>query len=79
MFHRYTKRHLTVYVRLFPASNEWFCGFFAEFHDAFCVFDKKHKGHIGNNDIKLLMRSLGFNPTETEVENMCMKVDYDGK
>ncbi|XP_065064939.1 calmodulin-alpha-like [Rhopilema esculentum] len=49
-----------------------------EFYDAFCVFDKKHKGHIGNNDIKLLMRSLGFNPTETEVENLCMKVDYDG-
>ena len=52
--------------------------YFSEFHDAFCVFDKKHKGHIGNSDIKLLMRSLGFNPTETEVENMCMKVDYDG-
>eukprot|EP00112_Aurelia_sp_Birch-Aquarium-sp1_P000893 Seg1087.4 transcript_id=Seg1087.4/GoldUCD/mRNA.D3Y31 product=Calmodulin protein_id=Seg1087.4/GoldUCD/D3Y31 len=49
-----------------------------EFHDAFSVFDKKHEGHIGNNDIKLLMRSLGFNPTEMEVENMCMKVDYDG-
>lgn len=25
------------------------------------------------------MRSLGFNPTANEVENMCMKVDYDGK
>eukprot|EP00794_Sanderia_malayensis_P020357 gene20357-22365_t len=49
-----------------------------EFHDAFSAFDKKHKGYIGNRDVKLLMRSLGFNPTELEVDNLCMKIDVDG-
>ena len=53
--------------------------FSEEFHDAFCAFDRRQEGYIINSDIKLVMRSLGFNPTEREVENMCMKVDMDGK
>ncbi|XP_065067220.1 calmodulin-A-like isoform X2 [Rhopilema esculentum] len=49
-----------------------------EFHDAFCAFDRRQAGYILNTDIKQVMRSLGFNPTEQEVDNMCMKVDNDG-
>ena len=52
---------------------------YTDFHDAFCAYDRRQEGYIVHSDIKLVMRSLGFNPTEREVENVCMKVDMDGE
>ena len=43
------------------------------------MFDRKHKGFITVHEIRTIMRTLGFNPTDAEIQNLCMTVDYDGK
>ncbi|XP_072033633.1 neo-calmodulin-like [Amphiura filiformis] len=46
-----------------------------EFKEAFCLFDKNGDGLITANDIGLVMRSLGQNPTEAELQDMFIGVD----
>lgn len=52
---------------------------FPEYRDAFKFFDKDGNGYITTRELGAIMRSLGQNPTETELQDMVNEVDYDGK
>ena len=50
----------------------------AEFKEAFSMFDKDGDGTITTKELGTVMRSLGQNPTEGEVQDMINEVDADG-
>ncbi|KAI5480303.1 calmodulin [Pseudohyphozyma bogoriensis] len=48
-----------------------------EFRDAFALFDRDGDGTVTTKDIGAVMRSLGQNPTEEELDAMMDEVDRD--
>ena len=50
----------------------------AEFKEAFSLFDKDGDGTITTKELGTVMRSLGQNPTEAELQDMVNEVDKDG-
>lgn len=56
-----------------------FCVFVLEFKEAFSLFDKDGDGTITTKELGTVMRSLGQNPTEAELQDMINEVDADGK
>jgi calmodulin len=50
----------------------------AEFKEAFSLFDKDGEGTITTKEVGSVMRSLGQNPTEAEVQDVINEVDADG-
>ncbi|KAK3165751.1 hypothetical protein QOZ80_1AG0037220 [Eleusine coracana subsp. coracana] len=50
----------------------------AEFKEAFSLFDKDGDGCITTKELGTVMRSLGQNPTERELQDMINEVDADG-
>uniref|UniRef100_A0A8D2JFL3 EF-hand domain-containing protein n=1 Tax=Sciurus vulgaris TaxID=55149 RepID=A0A8D2JFL3_SCIVU len=51
----------------------------AEFKEAFFLFVKDSDGTITTKELGTVMRSLGQNPTEAELQDMINEVDADGK
>lgn len=61
----------------------WLCLFIvfiylSEFKEAFSLFDKDGDGTITTKELGTVMRSLGQNPTEAELQDMINEVDADG-
>ena len=50
----------------------------AEFKEAFSLFDKDGDGAISTKELGTVMRSLGQNPSEAELQDMIAEVDADG-
>ncbi|EHB12133.1 Calmodulin [Heterocephalus glaber] len=50
----------------------------AEFKEAFSLFDKVGAITITTKELGTVMRSLGQNPTEAELQDMIDEVDADG-
>ena len=50
----------------------------AEFKEAFSLFDKDGDGTITTKELDTVMRSLGQNPTEAELQEMINEVDANG-
>jgi len=50
----------------------------SEFKEAFSLFDKDGDGTITTVELGTVMRSLGLNPTETEIQDLVNEVDADG-
>ena len=48
-----------------------------EFKDAFSLFDKNGDGKITTKELGTVMRSLGSNPTEAELQDLISGVDTD--
>ena len=51
---------------------------FLEYKDAFSLFDKDGNGTISKEELGMVMRSIGRNPTERELQDMINEVDADG-
>ena len=51
----------------------------AEYKQAFSLFDKNGDGNISCKELGIVMRSLGRNPTESELQNMINEADDDGE
>jgi calmodulin len=49
-----------------------------EFKEAFALFDKEGTGTISTKELGIVMRSLGQNPTDSELQDMVNEVDADG-
>jgi len=49
-----------------------------EFKEAFNLFDKDGDGVITTKELGTVMRSLGQNPSEVELQDMINEVDQDG-
>ncbi|CAB3999464.1 calmodulin-alpha-like isoform X1 [Paramuricea clavata] len=49
-----------------------------EYRDAFRFFDKDESGYITTKELGSIMRSLGQNPTEVELQEIMNTVDFDG-
>jgi calmodulin len=50
----------------------------AEFKEAFSLFDRDGDGAITAKELGTVMRSLGQNPAEAELQDMVHEVDADG-
>lgn len=50
----------------------------AEFRAAFELFDRDRDGKITSKELGTVMKNLGQNPSETELEEMIKQVDLDG-
>jgi calmodulin len=50
----------------------------AEFKEAFKLFDKDDNGSISTQELGTVMKNLGQNPTEGELQDMINEVDADG-
>ena len=50
-----------------------------DFKEAFSLLDKDGDGTINTKELGILMRSLGQNPTEHELEDIIREIDMDGK
>ena len=49
-----------------------------EFKEAFTVFDENGDGVITTKELGNVMKTLGQNPTEAELQHMVQEVDADG-
>ena len=79
-FHPTFYKVATGRVFIFVECYEAFLVFiFVEFREAFRVFDKDGDGTIDNQELGTVMRSLGQNPDESELQALVEEVDTDGK
>lgn len=60
--------------------REKWCFFFSsiELKDAFALFDRLGGGMISTKDLAFVMRSIGYQTTPSELEQMIREVDQDG-
>lgn len=49
-----------------------------EMREAFDIFDKDKNGKISTKELGTVMRSLGQNPTQKEIDDMIKGADKDG-
>jgi len=42
------------------------------------MFDRDNNGYITTKELNTIMKTLGFNPTEEDLQQMIFTVDYDG-
>jgi calmodulin len=49
------------------------------FEESFSLLDKDGDGNISNYEIRSLMNSLGYSPSEEDISSVISKIDIDGK
>jgi Ca2+-binding EF-hand superfamily protein len=53
--------------------------FISVYKEAFELFDKDGNGQITTGDLGTVLRSLGWKPTEAELDQIVLDVDTDGR
>lgn len=49
----------------------------SEFRACFCMFDDKQLGYIVTKNMRDLLKTLGFNPTDKHLQHAIFTVDWD--
>lgn len=49
----------------------------SEFKEVFSLFDVDNDGHVSTKELGTVMRSLGQNPSDQELEEMLVELDKD--
>jgi len=49
------------------------------FEESFSLLDKDGDGNISKHEIRSLMNSLGYSPSEEDISTVISKVDTNGK
>ena len=49
-----------------------------EFREMFKIFDVDHDDQIDTGELGAVMKAMGYNPTQAELEEMIREVDADG-
>lgn len=70
---------LLLHMLIFANKSNDFPSSHSEFKEAFSLFDKDGDGTITTKELGTVMRSLGQNPTEAELQDMINEVDADGE
>ena len=52
---------------------------FPEYQEAFKLYDKDNDGIIATKKLGRVLRTMGLNPTEIEIQEMIDEVDSEGK
>ena len=60
-------------------SVKIYVSFLLEYEEAFKLFDRNGDENITPSELGTVMRSLGLNPTDPELQDMIDEVDIDGK
>ncbi|XP_065056167.1 calmodulin-related protein 97A-like isoform X2 [Rhopilema esculentum] len=45
-----------------------------EYSDAFITYDSNHKGYLTKKEVTKTMKKLGFNPTDTDCQNIELEI-----
>ncbi len=53
--------------------------FILVYEESFSLLDKDGDGNISNYEIRSLMNSLGYSPSEEDISSVIAKIDTDGK
>jgi calmodulin len=53
--------------------------FILVFEESFSLLDKDGDGNISKYEIRSLMNSLGYSPSEEDISTVISKIDTDGK
>lgn len=48
-----------------------------EYNDAFCFFDKRNNGFIVSNELREMLKTIGYNPTDKTLEELMIIIDND--
>lgn len=51
---------------------------FTEYKEAFNLYDKDHDGILSVQKLGAVLRALGHNPTEIEIQEMIDEIDSEG-
>ena len=70
-------RHMQEFFIKYLFNN--FVRFYSEFRMAFSVFDKDGDGTITTKEMGEVLKNMGHNPSESDLEEMLKEVDADGK
>ncbi|KAL8567398.1 hypothetical protein ACOMHN_001786 [Nucella lapillus] len=46
-----------------------------EWREVFNIFDMDHSGNVSSSELGILLRGLGYNPTQTQLEDMLHHID----
>ena len=49
-----------------------------EYNDAFMMFDRDGSGDIGSIELRDMLKTVGFNPTDILLERLTLEIDNDG-
>ena len=52
--------------------------YFSEFHKTFSLFDYDENGTISTENLGTVMRALGVNPSDGEVQDIINEIDGEG-
>ncbi len=51
---------------------------FSEFKEAFSIFDKDGDGTVTSEELAVVLRSIGLNPSKRELQGLIKEADVDG-
>ena len=49
-----------------------------DYNDNFMVFDKQNKGYVTTDQLRDMLKYIGYNPTDDQLEKLTIEVDTNG-